>query len=124
MIKRVNLADSFALIQECWAPKIIGELNDQQVKLARLSGEFIWHQHDTEDELFLVVRGKLLIRTREGEVVLGPGDLTIVPRGTQHQPVAIEDTEVMLFEPKSTINTGEVLSERTRAAEPLTWRGA
>lgn len=99
MIKRVNLAESFALIQECWAPKVVGELNDQQVKLARFSGEFVWHQHDNEDELFLVVRGKLLIKTLEGEVALGPGDLTIVPRGTQHQPIAIEESEVLLLSP-------------------------
>lgn len=119
MIQRVGLAESFSLIDEYWAPTIVGELNGQCVKLAKFAGEFIWHQHDNEDELFLVIRGKLLMKTPGGEIVLEPGALTIVPRGTQHQPVALEECHVLLFEPKSTINTGEVENERTRAAEPL-----
>lgn len=120
MIERVRLADAFARIDEYWAPKIVGELNGQQVKLAKFSGAFVWHQHDDEDEMFFVVRGRLRIRTPDGELTLEPGEFTIVPRGMQHQPVALDlECEVLLFEPASTVNTGDQVNERTRAAERL-----
>lgn len=109
----VNLAEKFALIHEPWVPKIVGELNGQQVKLAKLEGEFVWHRHDGEDELFLVVRGRLAIRLPGREVTLEAGEFFIVPRGVDHQPVAAPGTEVLLFEPTGTRNTGNVRDERT-----------
>ncbi len=110
---KVNLADKFGVIDEFWSPRIVGELNGQQVKIARLKGEFIWHHHEDEDELFLVVRGRLLLQLRDGEVALDPGELFIVPRGVEHRPVAPEEAQVLMFEPKGTLNTGNVHSERT-----------
>lgn len=114
-IDPINLAEKFARVTEYWSPTIVGELNGQMVKLARLSGEFIWHHHEHEDELFYVVKGRLRMEFRDRAVELGPGELLIVPRGVEHRPVAREDVEVMLFEPASTLNTGNVVNERTRA---------
>jgi len=113
-VERVNLAEKLDLIDEHWAPKIVGELNEQYVKLAKLKGEFVWHHHDTEDELFLVVRGRLVIKLRDKEVVLEEGEFFIVPRGVEHKPVAEEEVHVLLLEPKSTLNTGNVRNERTK----------
>lgn len=110
---KVNLAEKFAKIHEYWSPKIAGELNDSYVKLVRFKGEFVWHHHEREDELFLVVRGKLLIKFREGDLWLDEGEFTIVPRGVDHLPVAKEEVHVMLLEPKTTLNTGNVRDERT-----------
>ncbi|CAG0928548.1 putative monooxygenase [Thermoflexales bacterium] len=113
MIEKVNLAQKFDLFDEYWSPHIAGELNDSYVKLAKLKGEFVWHQHDNEDELFLVVKGHLTIRLRDRDIELDPGEFVIVPRGVEHLPVAAEDAHVLLLEPKSTLNTGNVQSERT-----------
>lgn len=110
---KVNLADKFRQFSEHWQPRIVGELNGQHVKLAKLEGEFIWHKHDHEDELFLVIEGDLVIELRDGELQLGPGEFGIVPRGVEHRPVAEREVHVMLFEPASTVNTGELRNERT-----------
>jgi len=114
-MKKVNLAQSFNLFNDLWSPKIAGEINDFQVKLVKVKGEFIWHQHEKEDELFLVVRGKLLIKLRDQDVWLDEGEFFIVPRGVEHMPVAAEEAHVLLLEPKSTLNTGNVRNERTVA---------
>lgn len=112
-MEKVNLAQKFSLFQEPWSPKIVGELNDSYVKLAKLKGEFVWHHHEHEDELFLVVSGKLLLKFRDRDIWLEPGELLIIPRGVEHLPVAQEEVEIMLLEPKSTLNTGNVQGERT-----------
>jgi mannose-6-phosphate isomerase-like protein (cupin superfamily) len=117
-IEKVNLAQKFALFCEQWQPKIIGELNDSYVKLARLQGEFVWHQHADEDELFLVVQGQLTILLRDGEIHLNAGEFVIIPRCVEHLPVAQEEVQVLLLEPKSTVNTGDADTERTIAS---TW---
>ena len=110
----VSLAEKFAQFSEYWSPKIVGELNGQMVKLAKFRGPFEWHHHAAEDELFLVHRGSFRMEFRERAVTLHAGDFLIVPRGVEHRPVADEEVEVLLFEPASTLNTGNVSSERTR----------
>jgi mannose-6-phosphate isomerase-like protein (cupin superfamily) len=115
MIAVVNLAEKFALFADHWRPRLVGELNGQQVKLARLKGEFIWHHHDDADELFLVVQGALRIQLPDGEVQIRAGEFIIVPRGMAHLPVADDEVFVLLFEPAATRNTGNVESERTVA---------
>jgi mannose-6-phosphate isomerase-like protein (cupin superfamily) len=112
-MEKVNLAEKFGLFDEYWSPKIVGELNGQHVKLAKLKGEFVWHHHEAEDELFLVVKGQLVIKLREKDAILEEGEFFIVPRGVEHKPVAEEEVHVLLFEPKSTSNTGNVRNERT-----------
>lgn len=114
-IEKVNLADKFGAFQEHWAPKIVGEVNDSHVKLVKLKGEFIWHHHEAEDELFLVLKGKLLIKLRDRNLWLDEGEFVVIPRGVEHQPVAEEEVHVLLFEPSSTLNTGNVRNERTVA---------
>ena len=111
---KVNLAQKFASFSDTWSPKVAAELNGQQVKLAKLHGEFVWHQHDDEDELFLVVGGRLRIEFRDRVVELGAGEFLVVPRGVEHKPVADELCCVVLFEPASTLNTGNVRERRTR----------
>jgi len=112
---KVNLAQKFSLFQEYWSPKIAGELNDSHVKLVKLKGEFVWHQHDTEDELFLVVKGSLLIKLRDRDIFLEEGEFVIIPRGVEHLPIAEEEAHVLLLEPKTTLNTGSIRNERTVA---------
>ncbi|HEY6157174.1 MAG TPA: cupin domain-containing protein [Gemmatimonadales bacterium] len=112
-MRSVNLAAKFRLFDEYWSPKIVGELNDSYVKLVKLKGEFVWHHHETEDELFFVVKGRLLLKFRDRDVWVEQGEFVIVPRGVEHLPVAAEETHVMLLEPKSTLNTGNVRNERT-----------
>jgi mannose-6-phosphate isomerase-like protein (cupin superfamily) len=114
-IRKVNLAEKFGLFHEQWSPKIVGEVNDAHVKLVKLQGEFVWHHHDVEDELFLVVKGRLAIKLRDGEVRLDEGEFVIIPHGVEHLPVAEEEAWVLLLEPKSTLNTGNVQDERTVA---------
>ena len=109
----VNLAQKFAQFSEHWSPRIVGELNGKHVKLARLLGEFVWHRHEHEDELFLVVQGRLAMRLRERTLELGPGEFCIVPRGVEHQPVAAQECLVLLFEPAGTLNTGDQREART-----------
>ena len=113
----INLADKFNLFQEPWHPKIVGELNDSYVKLAKLKGEFVWHHHDNEDELFLVIKGTLVIKLRDQELTIREGEFVIIPKGVEHLPVAEEEVQVLLLEPKSTLNTGNVQNERTVEAE-------
>ncbi len=113
MIEKVNLAEKLALFDEHWSPKIVAELNDAYVKIVKVEGEFVWHHHDDEDELFLVVSGRLRMQFRDGDVVLEPGELIVVPRGVEHCPLAEEEAHVVLIEPKSTLNTGNVRNERT-----------
>lgn len=114
-MEKINLVQKLTLFSECWSPKIIAELNGQQVKLAKLQGEFIWHHHEAEDELFLVVKGLLTMRFRDREVELGEGEMIVVPAGVEHQPFAKEEVHVLLFEPASTLNTGNIRNDRTLA---------
>lgn len=111
-MQSVNLAEKFCLFGETWSPKIVGELNGQYVKLAKLQGEFLWHAHEAEDEMFLVVKGHLTIKLRDRDIHLGEGEFAVVPRGVEHKPVAEEMAHVLLFEPKSTAHTGGTESER------------
>ncbi len=113
-MKSVDLASAFSRITTHWDPHVAGELNGQQVKLAKLKGEFVWHKHDAEDELFLVHRGALHMRFRDRTEVLSQGQFIVVPRGVEHQPYAPEEVEVVLFEPASTLNTGDVHNELTK----------
>ena len=113
-MNKVNISDKFAEFDDFYNPRIIGELNGQQVKAVKLKGEFIWHHHENEDELFLVVKGKLKMEFREKTVEVSPGEFIIVPRGIEHRPVAGEEVHILLFEPISTINTGNIENERTR----------
>ncbi len=116
-IKPINLSNKFGLFQKYWSPKIVGELNDSHIKLAKLKGEFVWHQHTNEDELFLVVKGNLKIRLRDGEINLKEGELVVIPKGVEHLPIADDEVQVLLLEPKSTVNTGEVKNEKTASDE-------
>ena len=113
-MQKVNLAQKFDRISETWSPRIAAELNGQFLKLAKLEGEFVWHRHAQEDELFLVVRGELKLEFRDGEVTLEEGELIVVPRGVEHRPVAAREAHVLLLEPKSTVNTGDVVEARTK----------
>ena len=113
MLEKVNLAEKLSLFGEHWSPKIVAELNDSYVKVVKFQDEFVWHHHDDEDELFLVVSGRMRMELRDGDVVVGPGELIVVPRGVEHRPVAEEETHVVLIEPKTTLNTGNVRNERT-----------
>ena len=113
MMKKVSLADAFSGIHDHWRPRIAGELNGQQVKLVKFQGPFVWHHHDDEDELFLVVKGRFRMELRDGAIDLGPGELLVVPHKIEHRPVADEECEVLLFEPATTLNTGNVRNERT-----------
>lgn len=114
-MEKVNLAEKFSSFSDRWSPKIIGELNDFHVKAVKLKGEFIWHHHDLEDEMFLVVAGTLRMKFRDREAVIQEGEFIIVPHGVEHLPVADEEVHVVLFEPKSTLNTGNITNERTVA---------
>ena len=112
-MEKVNLNQKFGLIQDYWSPKIAGEINDSYVKLVKFKGEFVWHHHETEDELFLVVKGKLLIKLRDGDIWLQEGEFVIIPKGIDHLPIADEEAHVILLEPKTTLNTGNTQNERT-----------
>ena len=113
-VQSIDLDAAFRRITTHWDPHVAGELNGQQVKLAKLKGEFVWHRHEVEGELFLVHRGRLHMRFRDREVTVGPGQFVIVPHGVEHQPYAPEEVEVVLFEPATTLNTGDVQNELTR----------
>ena len=112
-VRKVNLTAMFGRFHDQWSPKVVGQVNDSLVKLVKLKGEFVWHHHDNEDELFLVVKGRLRLKLRDQDVVLGPGEFAIIPRGVEHLPVAEEETHVLLFEPNTTLNTGNINNERT-----------
>ena len=111
---KVNLIEKFSIFSEHWSPKIVGELNGQHIKLVKFKGEFVWHHHDDEDEMFYVVKGNFNMEFRDKNVVLNEGDFLIVPKGVEHRPVAAEEVWVMLFEPASTLNTGNVMIEKTK----------
>jgi mannose-6-phosphate isomerase-like protein (cupin superfamily) len=113
-MEKINLAEKLGAFSEHWSPRIVGELNGQHVKLAKVQGEFVWHHHDAEDELFLVLKGRLDMHLDDRVVSIGEGELFIVPRGVEHKPVAMGETHVLLFEPAGTLNTGNVRNERTR----------
>ncbi|ANB10642.1 cupin [Streptomyces ambofaciens] len=115
----VNLADKLSQFSELWSQKKVAALNDYEVKLAKLKGEFVWHTHEDTDELFLVISGRLIIQLRDADVVLEPGELFVVPRGVEHCPVADEETAILLFEPAGTLNTGDAGGPMTKAAESL-----
>ncbi|AKD02060.1 cupin domain-containing protein [Pontibacter korlensis] len=113
--QKVNLAEKFSQFSDYWSPRIVGELNGQQVKLAKFMGPFEWHHHQHEDEFFLVVKGEFEMHLRDKVVVLQPGEFMIVPRGVEHRPVANQEAEVLMFEPASTVNTGNLRdSKRTK----------
>ena len=112
---KVNLVQKFSLFQDYWSPKIVGELNDSYVKLVKFKGEFVWHHHETEDELFLVLKGSLLIKLRDRDISLEEGEFVIIPKDVEHLPIADEEAHVLLLEPKTTLNTGNISNERTVA---------
>jgi mannose-6-phosphate isomerase-like protein (cupin superfamily) len=115
-IHKINLRDKLSRFDSPWDPKIVGELNGQLVKLVKFQGEFVWHHHEHEDELFLVLRGAFVMQFRDRDVRLEEGEFLIVPRGIEHRPVAEHEVDVLLFEPATTLNTGNVVSERTVVA--------
>ena len=117
VLEKINLAQKFSLFQEPWSPRIVAEINGSYVKLARLNGEFVWHHHDSEDELFLVIQGELTIQLHERDLHLGPGELVVIPKGVEHKPFAEGEVQILLLEPKSTRNTGNVQNERTVEAQ-------
>jgi mannose-6-phosphate isomerase-like protein (cupin superfamily) len=119
VVQKVNVGEKFNLFDEYWSPKIIGELNDFYVKAVKLKGEFVWHEHETEDELFYVIKGHLVIKLRDGEISLQPGEFAVIPHKVEHLPVAEEEVHVLLLEPKTTVNTGTIDNERTVAPERL-----
>ena len=117
-MEKVNLSEKFALFHDYWRPRIAGELNDAYVKLVKVKGEFVWHHHEQEDELFFIVSGRLLIQFRDREIWLDEGEFLIIPQGVEHRPVAPEEVHLLLLEPKTTINTGNVEDELTA---PTQW---
>ena len=112
-MEKVNLAEKLSQFNEHWNPKIVGELNGQHVKLVKFQGEFVWHHHDLEDELFLVIKGRFRMEFRDRRVELEEGEFLIVPRGVEHRPVAVDEVHVLLFEPAGTLNTGGAVDDRT-----------
>lgn len=116
-MEKIDLHEKLNLITEYWKPKIVAEMNNSYVKLVKLKGEFVWHQHDREDELFQVLKGRLRIEFRDGALHLREGEIAVIPRRTEHRPVADEEVHVLLLEPKTTVNTGEVRGDRTVSAE-------
>jgi mannose-6-phosphate isomerase-like protein (cupin superfamily) len=113
-MEKVIIADKLKLFSEYWSPKIVGELNGQQVKLAKFQGEFVWHKHDNEDEMFLVIEGVLKMELRDKTIEIHKNEFLIVPKGTEHRPVAEQEVSVMLFEPATTLNTGNTENELTK----------
>jgi mannose-6-phosphate isomerase-like protein (cupin superfamily) len=116
-IEKINISQKLNLVGEHWSPKIVGEINESYVKLVKLKGEFVWHHHVEEDEMFLVVKGELLMRLREKDITVKEGEFIIIPKGVEHLPVANEEVQLMLFEPKSTVNTGNIQNERTKLSQ-------
>jgi len=112
-MEKVNINEKMNTFSEYWSPKIVGEINDSYVKLAKLNGEFVWHMHEKEDEMFMVIKGRLVIKLRTEDIIINEGEFFIIPRGIEHMPVAENEVHVMLLEPKTTLNTGNVKNERT-----------
>lgn len=119
MPDKVNLAEKLALFSDHWSPKVVGRVNDMHVKLVKIEGDFIWHSHEVEDEMFFVIKGRMTMHYRDREEVVEPGEFIIVPHGVEHMPSCDEETHIMLFEPATTINTGGEESERTRTPENI-----
>ncbi len=119
-IEKVSLKEKFGKFNDYWSPKIVGELNDSYIKLAKFKDEFVWHKHDDEDELFLVIKGRLTIKLRDKDIELNDGELVIIPKGVEHLPVAEQEVQVMLVELKSTVNTGD-MSGSAMTVENLDW---
>ena len=119
MPERVDLAEKFASFDEVWDPKVVAKLNGQLVKVVKFEGEYVWHHHDAEDELFWVIEGRMRLLLRDREVVLGPGQFFVVPRGVEHKPVAEDVVQVVLFEPDTIVNTGRVQSDGTKTPDQL-----
>ena len=115
MSAAVDLTDKLSLVGELWSPKVVARMNDYEVKVVKVQGEFVWHRHEDTDELFLVLRGRLRIQMRDGDVELGPGQLYVVPRGVEHCPVAEEETHAVLLEPRGVVNTGDAGGDLTAA---------
>ena len=116
MIEKTNLKEKFGGFGDYWKPKIVGEINDAHIKLVKLKGEFTWHHHEREDELFLVVKGRLLMQLRDGNITVDEGEFIIIPKGTEHCPTSLDgEVHVLLMEPKTTLNTGNIVNERTVA---------
>jgi mannose-6-phosphate isomerase-like protein (cupin superfamily) len=113
-IEKVNIAEKLSLINDWWNPRVAGELNGQQVKLTKFKGAFVWHKHDNEDELFLVIKGKFTMELRDKNIEVNPGEFLIIPRGVEHRPVAEGEVEMLLFEPATTLNTGNTRNEFTK----------
>ncbi|OGT42702.1 MAG: mannose-6-phosphate isomerase [Gammaproteobacteria bacterium RIFCSPHIGHO2_12_FULL_40_19] len=113
-MQKINLNNKMDLFNDYWSPKIVGDLNDSHIKLAKFKGEFVWHKHDNEDELFFIIKGKLLIKLRDQDIHLQEGEFVIIPKGVEHMPVAFEEVHVMLIEPKTTLNTGDATSDLTK----------
>jgi len=111
--QKINLAEKFALFSEYWRPKIVGDLNENYLKLVKLKNDFVWHRHENEDELFIVIKGELVIKFRDGDIIANPGEMILIPKNVEHCPSAKEEVWVMLVEPKSVINTGDVYDEKT-----------
>ncbi len=116
-IEIIDVAEKFGRFSDYWHPRIVGELNDSYLKLAKLKGEFVWHLHQDEDELFWVIQGVLVIKLRDRELTIHPGQFVVIPKGVEHMPVAAEEVHVVLLEPKTTVNTGNVVNEKTVDAE-------
>ena len=116
-VEVVDVAQKFGMFSKYWHPRIAGELNDSYIKLVKFKGEFVWHLHENEDELFWVIQGALVIKLRDGDITLRPGQFAIIPKGVEHMPVADEEVHAVLLEPKTTLNTGNVQNERTVEAE-------
>jgi len=112
-LNKVNLSEKFSLVNNYWDPKIVGELNNQYVKIAKLKGVFVWHHHEKEDELFMVVKGHLTIKLRDSNIELNEGEFYVIPRGVEHMPVAEDEVQVLMFEPQTTVNTGNADSDKT-----------
>jgi mannose-6-phosphate isomerase-like protein (cupin superfamily) len=112
-MEKVNLAEKFSRFNDQWSPKIAGELNGQYVKLVKFQGPFVWHHHDNEDEMFFVVKGSFVMKLRDGDITINEGEFIVIPAGVEHMPVAEREAHVVLFEPKSTLNTGNVRNDRT-----------
>lgn len=119
-MRAVNLQEKLKLITTHWDPKVVAELNENYIKLVKIKGEFVWHKHDVEDELFLVLEGRLVIRFRDGDVVLQPGEFCVIPKGVEHMPVAEEEVWIMLVEPKTTLNTGDATGD-ARTKSEMEW---
>lgn len=112
-MEKVNVYEKLGTFRDYWSPKIVGEMNETYVKLVKLKGDFVWHVHENEDEMFMVIKGKLVIKLRAEDIVLNEGELFIIPKGTEHMPVAEDEVHVMLIEPKTTLNTGNVKNDKT-----------